>query len=423
MKLKISLILFALFQGACLLALVFAHGLEGGRGWGNDHFNVIVISFLLFLVSIAFLVWLNNQLDLRREAFELSEIRIREVFESNPNALILCDSNGRIQMVNRETEDLFGYTRTDLVGEKVEILVPQDRRDQHKSHVEGFFHNPEKRNMGEGWDLRGRHCSGAEFPVSVGLTPVRMPDGPCTLAAVIDITDQVEVEEEIKRSNRELEQFAYVASHDLKSPLRGVQQLTDWIIEGLHGQVDDDIQRYLDLLQSCVKRMQVLLNSLLDYSRAGRKEDRLIEIDTDHLVRSIADSLIPMEGWGLRIERPLPTLVTMNSALSQVFHNLIGNAIKHHDQEHGQIYVDVGDRGDFYEFRIRDDGPGIEPDYHQRIFDMFQTLKPRDEVEGSGMGLSLVKKLVEQQGGNITIESDPTRARGASFIFTWPKDS
>ncbi|RED48595.1 sensor histidine kinase [Aestuariispira insulae] len=411
--------MFALFQGGCLAALFLTH-LRGQENTINQ--MMILISAGSFAVSVAFMIWVYFQLDVRRTAHERSESRIREIFESNPNALILCDSRGRIQMVNRETEELFGFSREALVGEPIEILVPQDRRDHHKRHVEKFFEDPEKRNMGEGWDLGGRHASGEEFPVSVGLTPIMMPEGLCTLAAVIDISDRVEAEEEIKRSNRELEQFAYVASHDLKSPLRGVAQLVEWITEKLQGDEDEELKRYLELLGSRVDRMQVMLNSLLEYSRAGRREDRLEEVDANQLVQSISESLAPMNGWTVRIDRSLPVLITQQSALSQVFHNLIGNAIKHHDRDTGEIAVSALDNGAFCEFSVYDDGPGIRPEFHERIFGMFQTLRPRDEVEGSGMGLSLVKKLVEQQGGVIRIESDPAQARGTCFRFTWPRE-
>ena len=419
MTLRIYFLLFVIFQAVCLGILYLMH-LQGVDATSNLEMTLFGAAFLV--VSIGYFIWLHFQLEARQAAITHSEHQTREMFEANPNALLLCDPTGNILMVNRETEELFGYAREDLIGRPVETLVPRDKRDKHNDYVRGYSADPEKRNMGEGWDLRGLHSSGDEFPVSVGLTPISLPEGRGILAAVIDISQRVAAEEEIKRSNRELEQFAYVASHDLKAPLRGVQQLTGWITETLGDYEDEDLQRYLELLNSRVGRMELLLNSLLDYSRAGRREDKLIEVNTSEMVRSIAESLIPLEGWALKLDQSLPVFVTQNSALSQVFHNLIGNAVKHHDRPEGEITVTARDGGAFYEYRVGDDGPGIPAEFHGRVFEMFQTLQPRDEVEGSGMGLSLVKKLIEQQGGRIYLQSDPARERGTRFVFTWPKE-
>lgn len=221
------------------------------------------------------------------------------------------------------------------------------------------------------------------------------------------------------RANQELETFVYVASHDLRAPLRGIANLADWIEEDLEGGIEGETQENLDLLKSRVRRMDSLLEGLLQYSRIGRRESRVETLDSGALVAEVIDLLAPPEGFEVVVTLSMPILATQRPPLEMVFRNLIANAIKHHDRSEGRIEVSCRNRGDTYEFSVSDDGPGIAPEYHEKIFGMFQTLKPRDEVEGSGMGLALVKRAVEHVGGSIAVESEPPR-RGATFRFTWP---
>jgi signal transduction histidine kinase len=228
---------------------------------------------------------------------------------------------------------------------------------------------------------------------------------------------------DLGRSNRDLETFAYVASHDLRAPLRGIENLVDWLAEDLEGRLEEQDRRYMALLKGRTARMEALLDGLLEYSRIGRK-DRLPEpVDTGALVADVIDLLAAPPGVTITVHGRLPVMQTPRVPLELVIRNLIGNAIKHNDRPDGRIDISVEDRGDSYEFTVADDGPGIPPAFHQRVFDLFQTLKPRDEVEGSGMGLALVQRTVAFYGGTIHLESDPEQRRGATFRFTWPKQS
>lgn len=226
------------------------------------------------------------------------------------------------------------------------------------------------------------------------------------------------VQTELERSNAELDSFAYVASHDLKAPLRGIRNLAEWIAEDL-GSASDETKHNLELLRRRVDRLDGLLESLLEYARAGRSEDVIGSVDTRKLVADIAEYLAPKKGFSIVCEGELPTLTTARPPLEKVLRNLMGNALKHHDRTSGTVVVSAATRGGFTEFRVTDDGPGILPEFHEKIFQMFQTLKPRDEVEGSGMGLAIVKKTVESLGGTIRVESAPP-ARGTAFVFNWP---
>lgn len=227
-------------------------------------------------------------------------------------------------------------------------------------------------------------------------------------------------EAELATSNGELEQFAYVASHDLRAPLRGIRNLAGWIKDDVTGKVDDEAMENLDLLQRRAERLDLLLEGLLEYSRIGRMDGGVEPVDIRRVVSDIADYISPPPGFSLECRGDMPELATHRAALEQVLRNLISNAVKHHDRPDGRVAVSCHDCGDSLEFSVTDDGPGIPPEYHESIFKMFQTLKSRDQVEGSGMGLAIVKKAVERHGGTIRVESDPTR-RGTAFVFTWGK--
>jgi signal transduction histidine kinase len=224
---------------------------------------------------------------------------------------------------------------------------------------------------------------------------------------------------ELERRNKELDDFAYVASHDLKAPLRAIQHLAGWVVEDAGAALPDAARHHLTLLLQRVERMDNLLASLLAYARIGRMTGESRYLDSGELVRHTLPLLEIPPQFVIDIVTPMPSLLAPAVPLELVFRNLIDNAIKHHDRDNGHITIRGQDAGAYVEFAITDDGPGIPSTYHERIFHMFQTLKPRDEVEGSGMGLALVQKTLEVHGGTIHVES--ATARGTTFRFTWPK--
>ena len=225
----------------------------------------------------------------------------------------------------------------------------------------------------------------------------------------------------LKTRNQELDEFAYVASHDLKAPLRAIANLAQWLKEDLENEIPDENQQQLDLMQTRVRRLEGFIEGLLQYSRAGRQNLEALPLEVTQLLQDILDSLTPPPTMQIVVPKTGPILNTEKLLLQQVLTNLISNAIKYHDRPDGHITIAVKDMDSMVEFSIADDGPGIAPEYHERIFGVFQTLASRDTIESTGIGLSIVKKLVENQGGEIALISEP--GRGSTFTFTWPKDS
>jgi PAS domain S-box-containing protein len=226
----------------------------------------------------------------------------------------------------------------------------------------------------------------------------------------------------LEQSNRELDAFAYAASHDLRAPLRGIANLAQWIEEDLQsqGSLRAETAEMLQLMRSRMHRMEALIEGLLEYSRAGRVRQTPERVDTRQLVRDTVDLLAPGDDVTVTIDPALPAITTPRAPLQQVFLNLIGNALKHAKRHDARVVVSAVQAGPSCEFSVTDNGPGIPPEFHERIWGIFQTLEARDKVEGTGIGLALVKKIVESHGGRAWLESQP--GQGATFKFLWPMD-
>ena len=226
--------------------------------------------------------------------------------------------------------------------------------------------------------------------------------------------------QELDRRNQELDAFAYIASHDLKAPLRGITHLAGWIEEDLGEALSEESRDLLGKLNGRVRRMEGIVEGVLQYARVGRVSIKPEPVDVGALLTDIIDLLAPAPGMIVEVGPGMPTLVTEKLRLQQVFQNLISNALKHNSRPDGHVWISVRPApvDGFSEFAVADDGPGIEPQYYAKIFQMFQTLEARDTVENTGIGLAIIQKIVEAQGGLVTVESE--YGHGATFRFTWP---
>ncbi|MCA8974591.1 MAG: PAS domain S-box protein [Planctomycetes bacterium] len=350
----------------------------------------------------------------------------RQMVEAAPNAMILVDAAGNIVVVNSEAEVMFGYGHGEMLGLSVEELVPHRYRVIHQEMRAGFAHHPSRRRMGAGRELWALQKNGTEVPVEIGLSIVDTEAGEFVLAACVDITARRRSEEslsrytrELKRSNQDLEDFAYIASHDLRSPLRAIDNLAAWIAEDSAEHLDADGNENLQLMRGRIRRMHQLLDDLLGYSRAGRTGADQVDLQSEDVVRNILDTIeVPAE-FRIEITSRLPQLHTLATPLETCLRNLISNAIKHHDRIDGRVTVSATEAADHVVFSVTDDGPGIEAQHFDRIFKVFHTLKPRDESEGSGMGLAIIKKITERFDGKVEVESEP--GKGSTFRLTWPR--
>jgi PAS domain S-box-containing protein len=488
-------------------------------------------------------------------ALRASEIKFRGILESAPDAMVIADGQGRIVLVNAETERLFGYRREELVGQVVDILVPERFRGKHPRHREGYTEHPVTRSMGAGLDLWGLRKDNTEFPVEISLSPIETPGGTLISSTIRDVTTRKKAEEslreaeehfrtlannisqlawmadekgyifwynqrwfdytgttleemagwgwqkvhhpdhvqqvvariskcfqtgevwedtfplrgrdgnyrwflsravpirdpegkvlrwfgtntditerkkseehllktveELKRSNDELQQFAYVASHDLQEPLRMVASYTQLLAKRYKGRLDSDADEFIAYAVDGSNRMQRLIQDLLAYSRAGTNGKALLEISSEKALKeALANLRATMQESGAVVTHDsLPAITTDDTQLAQIFQNLVGNAIKYRSAKAPLVHVSAAKNGGKeWIFSVRDNGMGIDPQYFERIFVLFQRLHGRTEFKGTGIGLAICKKILERLGGRIWVESQPEK--GSTFHFALPE--
>ncbi|HJZ46745.1 MAG TPA: CHASE3 domain-containing protein [Roseiflexaceae bacterium] len=358
--------------------------------------------------------------------------RYRDLSDAMPLVVWTARGDGAVDYFNRRWFQYTGMREDQALGWGwSDVLHPDDAQPTadrwNESLRSGTLFEIEYR-WRRGSDGTYRWQLGRGVPVRDGAGKIAYWVGTGT-----DIDDQKQAEtalrergEELARTttaleerNRELDQFAYITSHDLKAPLRGIANLSQWIEEDLGDNATDDIRKQLELLRGRVHRMEGLIEGLLQYSRIGRVKGAIEPVDVGVLLHDVIDLVAGPSGFSIEIAADMPTILTDRLRLQQVFQNLISNAIKHHNRADGHVEVSVRDIGRMYEFALADDGPGIAPEYHEKIFVIFQTLAARDKVEGTGIGLALIKKIVENHGGRVWVES--AEGTGTTFRFTWPK--
>ena len=352
------------------------------------------------------------------------ERMFQKMVEAAPCGIVMIDGQGRIAMVNPQAESMFGYARTELIGNPLEMLLPERLRAAHGAHRQAFAASPAIRQMGVGRDLTARRKDGSEFPVEIGLNPVAgdPADGEqngLVLAMVTDITRRNTMQLELRQANANLEEFTYAASHDLKSPLRGISDLVEWIVEDLGAAVSPEVARNLVRVSDRVQRLDRVIDDLLAYARAGATSSDAVLVDPQALIDAVLEILPRPPQFAVAARVHAQPFVTSKAPLESMLRNLVGNAIKHHDRAAGSIDIRVEEVGRYCVFSIADDGPGIPPAHQERVFRMFQRLAT-GQPEHSGIGLALTKRLVEAHGGWIKLDS-AEGARGTAFHVWWPR--
>ena len=368
-------------------------------------------------------------------ALRASELKFRGILEAAPDAMVISDKTGHIILVNAETQRLFGYAREDLLGQSVDLLVPERFRGKHPQHREGYAAHPRVRSMGEGRELYGLRKDNTEFPVEISLSPIETTEGTLILSAIRDVTLRKQAQEalnhrtaleqrsvDLKRSNDELEQFAYIAAHDLQEPLRMVASYTQLLAKRYQGRLDADADEFIRFAVDGAHRMQHLITDLLAYCRVGTTGKELHETSSGAAVEQASSNLQKAieESGGAVTHDLLPTVIADGVQLVQLFQNLIANAIKYRSTEIPRVHVSAKrNGGNEWIFAVRDNGLGIDPKYFDKIFVMFKRLHGRDEFSGTGIGLTVCKKIVERHGGRIWVESVPEK--GSTFFFALPE--
>jgi PAS domain S-box-containing protein len=358
--------------------------------------------------------------------------RFRALFESAPNAMLVIDAVGQIEMLNKQAEQMFGYPSSELLGRPIDMLISERSHANDQEDRSSIFLTTRPVPFGAEAGLSGLTRDLQEFPIDVALNPMETENGVVVLAVIVDISERRKIETEkeqqrsdlerlntaLMRSNADLEGFVHVASHDLKAPLRAITCLAEWIREDIKTTAGPETLENLKLLESRAARLQTLLDGLLAYSRIGRVSCPIENVDIPELIHEIVATLAPPPGFVISCTGKIPSLRTHRAPILSVLLNLIANGVKHHDRAEGCVTVFAQVVDELVEFRISDDGPGIPPRYHERIFLIFQTLRGRDELDSNGIGLTIVKKEIESHGGWIRVESAPPE-RGTTFVFTW----
>ncbi|HWV28195.1 MAG TPA: ATP-binding protein [Dyadobacter sp.] len=359
----------------------------------------------------------------KTEEAALTNKRLEEVVGSISEVLVQLDREGNFSYLNQAWESITGYPVAASLGQPFAGFLPL--LESREKLVE-ILHNP---IHGKEKTLRIFTADGQEKWLGVSLSPYYVNGEHIGFTGTLsDVTARVTAETKLKsythdleRINAELDQFAYVVSHDLKAPLRAINNLSEWIEEDIADMLEGETRDQFRLLRGRVHRMENLINGILSYSRAGRIKTVKEKFQIRGLVDELCESFSTKKPLSFRIEGDAGTEIEAEKiALTQILQNLISNGIKYNDKVEIHITVGWKDLGNQFEFYVGDNGPGISPEFHERIFVIFQTLQARDEVESTGVGLAIVKKILDEKHSKIRIET--VMGEGTTFLFTWPKN-
>jgi PAS domain S-box-containing protein len=394
---------------------------------------VLVLGSLVGLLIALVAEWSVRRENVKRGRAEVTlrdmEGRYRGLLEAAPDAMVVVNQSGEIVLLNVQAEKQFGYRRDELVGQQVKNIIPEGFAERLIADGTRSAAEALAQQIGTGIELSGRRKDRSEFPIEIMLSPLESADGTVVTAAIRNITVRkkadlqlVQKVEELNRSNEDLERFNYVASHDLQEPLRMVASYTQLLASRYHGKLDADADEFIGFAVDGCNRMQGLIQDLLAYSRAGTDakvlHKRSSEDALNNALKNLSGTIV--ESGAVVTHDALPVITTDDSQLVQVFQNLVGNAIKYHGTEAPAVHVSATRKGlGEWIFSVRDNGLGIEAQYFERIFILFQRLHGRTEFKGTGIGLAICKKIVEGLGGRIWVESQ--LGKGSTLFLALPE--
>jgi len=350
-----------------------------------------------------------------------AEEKFRALLESAPDAMVIAGRDGRIALVNAETEKLFGYRRSDLVGAEAEVLLPERLRRRDGSNGADYFRDASAHAGGAPVELYGRRQNGAEFPIEISVSPIETDEGTLVSSAIRDITERKRIEAALKLSNRELEAFSYSVAHDLRAPLRAINGYAIALTEDFGDKLGGDARGYLDRIAASAERMGHLIDALLSLARVSRANMKREPVDLTHLARATIAQLRTIEPARVVEFIAADDLRTNGDSqlLRALLENLLGNAWKFTSKQAAAQIVFGCERPDSMApvFYVRDNGAGFDMAYAEKLFAPFQRLHTSDEFPGTGIGLATVRRIVERHGGRIWAEG--STGNGAVFHFTF----
>lgn len=357
-------------------------------------------------------------------ALEQSEERFRNLVQNSSDIITILSDQGEILYESPSFYRSFGYNENEIIGRSAfELVHPDDLEIVTQAFSELLSSGEQSVTLVFRFQTKAGNYIYLE---SIGNNLLNQAGINGVVVNSRDVSERINSEQQLKeyagsleKINKELDQFAYIVSHDLKAPLRAINNLSEWISEDLEEVMTDDTRKNLGLMKGRISRMESLINGILEYSRAGRMKAESVPIPMHDFVQDIVCNLSPPEKFRVIVQDEMPVIEGEKVAIEQVFSNFISNAIKYNNNEQPEIKVGYADQGVDHCFFVEDNGPGIEPQFHEKVFAIFQTLQARDSVESTGVGLAIVKKIVEEKGGKVWLESEP--GKGSKFLFTFPK--
>lgn len=358
---------------------------------------------------------------LKKQAKKLyaSESNFRSLISNNADGMIVFDRTGTIMFVNPATKKLIGDDESILFqiipkllsveNENTELKIP--RGDNNSLYVE-------IRTVQTEWEGQKAFLATLRDITKRKRTEELLQHRETILSEHKTLLERQAIE--LKTVNQELKDFAFIISHDLKAPLRAIGSLANWIATDYSDKFDDAGKSNIKILMNRVKRMHDFIDGVLQYSRVGRIREELVDVDLNEIIAEVIEIIVPPKNIQIEIKNQLPVIKFERTRMIQLLQNLISNAVKYMDKPQGKIKIGSLGQNGCWEIHVSDNGPGIDKQYHEKIFQIFQTLQPRDEIEGTGIGLTLVKKIVEMYGGKIWLDSTP--GKGSSFIFQLPRN-